>query len=429
MKIKNSFHNQHLIITGATGYIGQVLLEIAIAKGFSVSLLGRSIAASTSTYSIIDWSIGEPLPSVLFSDLVKPENCAIIHLAHDWTYSESQETNINIVGTEILLSSSKNLGVNRFVFASSQSARINSINVYGRVKWSIEEMVTKSSGVSARIGLVYGGKKLGMYGKLVELTSLPILPILNPRSLVQPIHILEVCEGLLTLSQTDVTGYKFLADPKTITFSDFLKRVSLVEHGKKLLIIPIPLKIALIGASLTKYIPFLPTIDKEKVLGLAGAVVLDSESDTKELGLIFGNHFDKSATSKGSRGLLIEGTILLTYVLGKKPSSSLLRRYVSGVQINKNKSNRVPIGLPFWVKCFPLFMFIAEPTNKNSILGERLELACLLAEFSHDGGKVFFNSKKQNKYLLYIDLFIRILVDIILKSIRAVLSRKGNNEK
>lgn len=425
----NRFH--HLIITGGNGYIGHALVNLAISLGFEITLLGRFNKRIPSDLRCIKWSVGEDLPEEVFSNSLRPENSALIHLAHNWevapNITDLRVKNVNIEGTKILLESAKECGVTRFVFASSLSARADALNSYGRIKWEIEKYINEAGGISARIGLVYGGQKSGMYGSLIKLTKLPFLPMLTPRRPVHPIHLYEVCEGLLRLSQSREIGYKSLADTHSIQFGQFLKNVARIEHGRKLFIIPIPLKIALIGAFLTKFIPGLPTIDRERVLGLAGAQSAPANNDVCDLGLILGKYTHQSTGYLGARGLLIEGRTLLRYVLGVMPSSQLLRRYVIAVRKLNPSSLCLPIGLPISIICFPTLTRFIEPIAKDSIISSRLEIASLLSEFSVDGEKVFFGMKGRSRVGNLLSLMLQIFIDTCALPFRVCINLRARN--
>jgi len=421
----NDIHFPNLIVTGGTGYLGAAFVSAAVAKGFNVIMLGRH-KQEIPDVDFIKWSLGEPIPAEVFTPFVHPQSCAVIHLAHDWNVNiENELEDFNLASTQILLDSSANFGVIRFVFASSQSAREDAINIYGRVKWRIENLVTKKNGVSARIGLIYGGRKLGQYGSLVKLTRLPVLPMLTPSSLVQPIHLSEVSDALLKLSQSSLTGFKFIANPVPIRFGDFLKDVSRVEHGSSLIVIPISLKLALLGAYLTKFIPGLPTIDRERVLGLAGATIVSSQDDLNEIGVTLGQMNGLSTSALGVKALLIEGSTLIRYILCRKPSIALMKRYVRAVTLQAPLSKKSPIGLPFWTIAFPSLICLMEILNRNASLIERLEIASLLSENSEDGGKVFFNSNTKYKLLSLIGLTIRLSVDFMFIALARILAQVG----
>jgi len=412
----------NLIITGGTGYIGKALISRCNELGIKIILLGRLkdhfLHADICFYH---WSVGDPLPYSIFQDLgIEANSCAVIHLAHSWQITslgtKFEDENINLLGAKILIDSCKYYGVKRFVFASSLSSRADSVNAYGRVKNKIEKIVVDAGGISARIGLVYGGSKAGMYGTIVKLTGLPVLPMLTPQNLVQPIHLFDVCDCLLKLVHHDGSRVVILANHEPMPFGKFLKIVSRIEHGKKLTIIPIPLWLALFGAFLTRIMPGLPNIDRERVLGLVGARMAPAMGAMEGLGIRLGAYDNLSATSKGVRGLLIEGIALLTYALEARPSQSLLRRYVRALKQQRDPdASCSPMGLPFWAIICPRLLFLLEATSNNTLM-LRLEFASQLAEFSSVGGLKFF---KKNKNLLYfVSLIFRVLIEIIITPLK-----------
>src|SRR5262249_41245577 len=154
-----------LVVTGANGYIGRRLVSIALGRGYRVTVLGRTNRTIPGIASFVKWELGSELPHLS----VRPESTAIIHLAPDW--ASPDQDNINLRGTKLLHEDAKAKGFMRFLFVSSQSARADALNSYGRTKWNIEQALVGSDTVSVRVGLVYGGPCRGMYGLLVRLVS------------------------------------------------------------------------------------------------------------------------------------------------------------------------------------------------------------------------------------------------------------------
>jgi nucleoside-diphosphate-sugar epimerase len=416
----------HLIVTGANGYIGKKLVKIAVESGFSVTLLGRHEAPESEYLKTFRWSIGEPLPADLHKNNFYATTTAIIHLAHDWktsSVSSNDLDNHNINATKVLLESGRQFGIKRFVFASSQSARIDAPNVYGRVKWQIEQKVNGADTVSARIGLVYGGAKSGMFGLICKLIKLPVLPMITPNRMVQPIHLNEVCEGLLRLTQSNLSGHIGLASNNPISFGGFLRKIAIAENGATLSILPIPLNLALFGAYLTRLVPGIPNVDKERILGLAGTNYSPTINDLEALGLeINSSRLDSSTTATGNRGLLAEAYVLLHYILGTPPPFSLMIHYVKAIKNLNNHS--APLGLSRLIIIFPVLLCFYEPLNSTHILAKRLSIATTLAESSPEGWDRFFNTHKNNRLYRLARLALKLAGDIFILPMRAFLSRE-----
>lgn len=419
---------RHLIITGGTGYIGARLAQRAIKSGISVTILARTNKKKSSEVNFVSWSLGDDLPVEALSG--DAHSTALVHLAHDWKTLPSQQrvdANLNFAATKTLLDSSRALGLGRFVFVSSQSARPDAPNIYGRVKWKIEQLIDGDDTVTARVGLVYGGPRKGMYGLLLQLVKLPIIPMVSPSQLVQPIHIDELCSGLLLLAQSNLTGYKGLADPIPITFGNFLRSLARICYGHRLIVLPIPLSLALLGCHLTRFIPGIPTIDKERILGLVGTKPIHTSDDLEELKLkITPLNYENNSTAFCRRGLLIEGNTLLRYVLGKKPSRSLLIRYVRAIQLRNHDC--IIYGLPALVVVLPVLVRFIEPLYKDHPLAKRLAIATALAEASLDGAQTYLADVNSNKTTQLIRLGISLSTEVFVLPFRLIFGRKPKND-
>ena len=105
-----------LLVTGASGYIGRRLVEMAQADGHQVIILGRGSPD-------LHWSLGEPVPARAFVGVD-----AVIHLAHSWAADAEGRAGLNGDASEALAHSAFAAGVPRFVFASTNSARPEALN-------------------------------------------------------------------------------------------------------------------------------------------------------------------------------------------------------------------------------------------------------------------------------------------------------------
>jgi len=306
---------RHLIITGGTGYLGTALVACALEQGRAVTLLGRRAGPLGTQHR--RWMLGEPLPAE-----IDTQDAALVHLAHDWRAGDYA----NVAGTALLFASAEAAGVASRVFVSSQSARNDALNRYGRMKWAAEQRIAGAT--SLRVGLIYGGPRVAMYGLLCRLASLPVLPMIEPARAVQPIHLGEVVAGMLAAVDGRGTGRVLaLAGPDPVQFGDVLRLFARVLWAKRLPIVPIPLRFALWACELSARLPLVPTIDRERVLGLAGTEPIDSAVDLARLGIAVRPIAKRLAAEPACRrALLVEARALLRRA-GTVPTSALMRRY------------------------------------------------------------------------------------------------------
>ena len=281
----------HLMITGANGYIGARLAAAAITRGHRLTLLIRAPGDGQEKPGVrrFRWALGEPpLAEAFAQDGEFGPVDALIHLAHQWKSARPEPEDENLTGTAILLQAARSAGVSRTVFGSTVSARENALNRYGRVKCAVERLLEPPGEVSARIGLVYGGREMGQWGVLSDMVRrAPVLPVPGAGTLVQPIHIDDVCTGLLALAERPALEKPVygLAAADPMAFGQFLRRVARHRHGRKLRVFSVPIWLALIGAELTRLLPFIPTVDRERVLGVAGIQTMETAADLVELGV------------------------------------------------------------------------------------------------------------------------------------------------
>jgi nucleoside-diphosphate-sugar epimerase len=372
-----------LIITGADGYIGGHLKALALARGWKVTVLyrrGRKEAGGARAFA---WTLGAPIPAAAIDPAVPASRHALIHLAHDWSGATPgpNEGALNLEGTRALLESFRASGLGRFVFVSSQSARPDAANVYGRLKWRIEQLLAGDDEVAARVGLVYGGLPRAMFGLLSRLTAVvPVLPMVDPWREVQPIHVDEVCEGLLRIAAGRGGGWRGLAAANGMSFAAFLRTLAHELHGRGLWIVPIPLHLALLACDGLNRLPIPLRLDRERILGLAGTRPMACATHLQALDLRVEPLATRLRIEPAShKAVLTEGRALLAYILGGSPGRALTKRYARAV------GRHGPLALPWMVRRAPFLLRLAEPFAYGSALTGRLAMATALAEASPEG--------------------------------------------
>ena len=373
---------RHVIVTGSGGYIGRRVMAAAHRSGLRTTALTRRPHAPGE----LAWQLGDDLPAAAIDATLPPDAQAVIHLAHDWknTGGEDANANLNRSATRKLAAAARAAGI-RFVFVSSQSSRPGAANVYGRTKWAIEQELTGAREVSARVGLVYGGPAAAQYGLLSKLVGLaPMLPMVDPVAAgAAGSHVDEVAAGLLALAGNETTGWVGLAGPASMPFGAFLKALARYLHGKPLPIVPIPLRAALLACDATAKLPLVPTVDRERVLGLAGFEPMPCAEHLSALGLTVRPLAEGLAGEPRARRMRIaDARAGLRYVLGRPPRLDLLRRAVRAVELGDPAAAAV---IPPICRAAPALLGAIEPIGGKAPLKRRLELFATLAEASPDG--------------------------------------------
>lgn len=386
-----------LLLTGASGYIGQRLCTRAAERGWDIVVLGTAPVGGTIGRRF-DWRLGEGAPAAAFAGVT-----AVVHLAHSWKSDGEPRApfaNLNLIGSERLARAALAAGVSRFVFASTTSARPQALNAYGQVKFALEELLRSLPAAAdrvacARIGLVYGGPEQGQYGLLSRLVRLsPLLPMVAVERKVQPIHLDEVVAGLLALANGPcapggdaTTAVSVLAGPVPISFGDWLRILRRAHTGKGLVLLPIPLWVALGACELTRLLPFVPTVDRERILGLAGTSPMESARDLAALGVEVVAPSRRLATSRAARRQMIaEARSMLSYVSGQRiPPRAAIARLVRAF----DRSVAQPLWMPRFILNRPWLLRAFEPLRANADhgLAQRLHLSVMVAESIGDGEK------------------------------------------
>lgn len=144
-----------LAITGATGFVGRRLLELALAAGDEVRALTRRPQVHREGVTWIEGALDRP-DSL---DRLVDGADAVIHVAGVINAPDPAGFEAgNVTGTANMLAAAEKAGVRRFVHVSSLAAREPKLSIYGATKAGSEALVNASSIPSAivRPPAVYG---------------------------------------------------------------------------------------------------------------------------------------------------------------------------------------------------------------------------------------------------------------------------------
>jgi nucleoside-diphosphate-sugar epimerase len=388
------------LVTGSSGYLGSHLTCHLLSLGHKVISLGSSVSGTKN----IPWRLGQNL-----NHLNLDQVDAIFHLAHIW----NDKDDINFKGTMILLEAFRKSSCKKFVFASSISSKRDTSSSYGLQKWKIEQKLNNSNEISVRIGLVYGGKPSGLWKSILNIIKFfPFLPMINPDLKVQPVHVLELNNGLISLAEKPhlTKNIYTLGLSKPISFSSFLKIVSIAKFNRNILVFKISHKLIF---KIIKFVNFFGlNIKKDRLEGMLNLPTIDNSSDLVELGVLVSNPYINNINIV--RKLFDESSAFFAYI-GVK--SKLLIAQSAYVESVKKFQNGYPLFLPSSFFIFFSFIPILEPVNNKNILINtfisRLRLAYFIAETLPSQGSLFYDYKGTSKIRIFI-LFILIFISEIL---------------
>jgi nucleoside-diphosphate-sugar epimerase len=131
-----------IALTGATGFVGQAVLEAALAAGYAVRALTRRTQPERAD---VEWVGGALGNTASLAELVKGAE-ATIHVAGVVNAPDAAGFEAgNVTGTLNLIETAILKGVRRFVHVSSLSAREPELSAYGASKAKAEKLLMSST--------------------------------------------------------------------------------------------------------------------------------------------------------------------------------------------------------------------------------------------------------------------------------------------
>src|SRR5215468_7299115 len=248
-----------IALTGATGFIGQYLLQEMPQRGHRIRALLRRPASMPVQTS-----------SAVIGDLTRPQNMsaalegvdAVIHsagLAH--AMSGVPENDYRLINTEAtirLARAARRAGARRFVFLSSiraqcgpaadtvltEAAEPRPTDAYGRSKLAAERGLARLDldWVSLRAVLVYGP---GVKGNMAQLSKLARSPFPLPLASLRTRRSLLALENLLAAIETVLVAPGPLrrvfiaADPEALTIAEMITALR-AGLGRRPDVFPLP---------------------------------------------------------------------------------------------------------------------------------------------------------------------------------------------
>ncbi len=292
---------QSVLVSGATGFVGQALVDALRTQQRQVRRALRKTAPGNTTDDIIVGDIG---PDTDWRPALQGIDC-VVHLAartHVLQESAADPLTayrcINVGGTRQLAQQAAAAGVRRFVFLSSIKVTGESTgehpftandapqpqDAYGITKREAEDVLRQIGAdtgmeiVILRPPLVYGPGVKGNFLRLLRAvargTPLPLASINNRRSLV---YVGNLVDAIITcMDSPAAAGKTFLvSDSEDVSTPALIRRLA-AALGMPPRLLPCPPALLHLGAALLG--------KHAAVMRLTGSLVVDSSALRQELG-------------------------------------------------------------------------------------------------------------------------------------------------
>ena len=254
-----------LAVTGASGYVGSIIVGASKGEAETVSLVRAPTAEDQ-----IAFSFGGDM-DLLAQHLRERRVTHLIHAAWDMQASSAQEVKRICVGGSLdLLAAARRAGVEKFIFISTISAFQGARSTYGRSKLEVEQAFREAGGLVLRLGLVYGDRAGGVFGsmKKIAVTS-PIIPLIGdgsaPQYLLDEETLGDVIRRAVRGEFASEAQLLTLAHPTPVAFRDILSQIAGACGGRPIFL-PTPWRLTYFAACYLERLGFQGKLKSDSIL-------------------------------------------------------------------------------------------------------------------------------------------------------------------
>lgn len=265
---------KHIIISGASGFVGAYLLEYFKSKGYKVTGLVRSEPEN-------------PIDGITYkiADLLHPPDVSVfehgdvfIHCA----YVKGEEE-LNVKGTQQYLQAARQAGVKKCIFISSMASHDEALSAYGKQKFQLEKEFTGNDAV-VRPGLVIGEGGL-FYETVNHIRTKGFVPLINGgRQPLYTVHIDDLANALNIIIEKDLNGAYYVSDSEAIVYKELYTYLA-KKLGRKIRMLPISYGLLNTFFRTMERLGVKLGVGRENLLGLKASRRFDVQPDLDKLGI------------------------------------------------------------------------------------------------------------------------------------------------
>jgi len=263
-----------IIITGATGFVGEEIVKQVRAAGHPVRAIVRDPRRASWLAERYGAELfhGNVLHAPSIEGAMQGGKC-VIHLVgiiREW--KENTFGRAHVQATKYVIDEAKKSGVKRFLHMSALGTRENARSRYHETKWAAEDCVRKSglAWTIFRPSFIYGphDKSINVLAKLVQ--RLPFVPVLGSgNTKIQPISVENVARAFVGAIRNDVSINRVydLCGSEAFTWNELYDRLQMILGTRKPKV-HLPLPIARVQAALLEKILPNPPFTRDQLLML-----------------------------------------------------------------------------------------------------------------------------------------------------------------
>ncbi|MCY0900423.1 MAG: NAD-dependent epimerase/dehydratase family protein [Firmicutes bacterium] len=233
---------RNVLVTGATGFLGQEVSQRLMRMGYRVVGLTRSVRDNLAVIPMVgDLLVDAPFvgPDLPFE--------AVIHCAGHHPGETNQVEPLHEEGTRRIVDEAMRRGIRRFIYISAMGASFQAPTRFQRSKW-VGEQIVVNAGLDYTIlrpHLMFGqGSRT--FQRLEEAASRPWAVLPESKPLIQPVYVGDVAEIALRSLWLDRTVGQIydIGGPQSMNLEDVVRHIARDIHLFRLLTVRIPKRYA-----------------------------------------------------------------------------------------------------------------------------------------------------------------------------------------
>jgi NADH dehydrogenase len=420
--------NQHILITGASGFIGSEVCRLMKMEDVTFSIITRKNTSYSSTHTIghsllVDWP--HEIASIDFKNI----SC-IVHLGYApiiQSISDQEVEDKHISPFRLLVQQVKHSNPNcHFLFISSQSALPHAESRYGQIKFALEEILKESSlsWTIVRPGFVFGESSKGLFGKILKfIRRFPIVPLIgDSNNLIQPVYVHDIAKALVEIAKNPANHNRreyFLAS-QAISFHKFLKFVAQNCRTRGYIYLPLPKSICSTALFFFEKVLANPPFTRSNLLGFCNLRVSDSDASWAAVNMA-PTPLEEALREmrlhiNESNQLQDEARYLFSFLFKSEAPKTLLQCYQDAHDAFPESTNNLALNMHYIVEHkIDVEALECVLRGKSQILTKKLLLVIYLAEMEAGLSSNYENSQKNKIIQAYFILAFQVIRSIYKK--------------